>query len=249
MASDLTLETDAPLDTDDPTDIEGTRIVTGELRGPEPTVAVKVELGGGRQTMTVRCVAGHTWEHPIDAKKRAGKVCPIHEKFFKQRYPEKYGPPARVEQGWEDTEENLVTEVGYARRWRAMWKRAVRTVAARQNSWSVDLVTVEKYIWHLRWAELHRLYAQDEPYVTSSSGAVREHPGWKLAEAEEKRAQAIATELGIEGPDRNFVGISGDKPPGKKKRSQAGASVLEQEAEEREDGIVDNMVGPDGKPL
>lgn len=150
-------------------------------------------------------------------------------------------------QEWEDAEENLVNEVGYARRWRLKWKEKIRILAAKQGSWSdLDLEGLDEYIRHLRFAELHRLYAQDDPYYTTKSGQIREHPGWKRSDAEMRRARECAVLLGLTHDITPAPKRGPDRQP---RRTPTMPSALEQEAEQLDDGIIDNQVGPDGEPL
>jgi hypothetical protein len=144
-----------------------------------------------------------------------------------------------VRDEWEDAEKNLVTERGYANRWLKFWRDNVRVVAARAGSWGqVDIVKYEAFIRHSRLAELHRLFAQDNPYFTTESGAIRSHPGWKNAKSAQREADALAIELGLKVVPTKRATSNGAQVP----------SSLEREADEV-GGIVDDQVGPDGQPL
>lgn len=217
----------------------------GAPPGPSPTV----NMGKKPQTLSIWCVAGHTWE--LEVGTRGLVCCPMHAKFFKGHFPPSLKPPARVVREWEDAQENLVNDDQYKTRWASAWRRIVRVVSSRQMSWSVDLGLIEEYVRHLRFAELHRLYAQDEPYVANSSGTLREHPGWKMAEREEREARRCAEQLGVEGPDQNYRGSRNRSKGEEAKKSQRHQQTsLEQRVEsDHPDGIVDSTVGPDGEPL
>lgn len=101
---------------------------------------------------------------------------------------------------------------------------------------------LEAYVRSTRLVELHRLYAQDEPYHETSRGSVKPHPGWELAEREERRRHALALELGLEQNGSSSRSSGGSSSSGESYKSR-----LQQEAEET--GIVQSAVGPDGMSL
>lgn len=192
--------------------------------------------------MTIMCLAGHEWEW-VKTKRGAPKYCPEHRRFLHGPISSGSQPKARTRREWEDAEENLVNERGYANRWLKFWRDNVRIVAARRGSWSIDHAKYEHWVREMRFAELHRLFAQDQPYITTDSGAVKAHPGWRLSAQAERKADKLAIELGLKQASdaRQAAGGGGtapSRPPTK----------LEQEAEEL-GGIEDDQVGPDGRPL
>lgn len=186
---------------------------------------------------TLICMAGHPWEHK-KVGKAPPKYCPQHKRFIQGPISIRSQPKSRLIQEWEDAEENLVNERGYAARWLKFWRDNVRIIAARAGSWGkIDLVKYEAYVRHMRLAELHRLFAQDRPYYTTESGAIKAHPGWNNAEREARKARKLGIELGLVLEDKRTRGPAQRQP-----------SKLEEEADEH-GGIEDDQIGPDGEPL
>ena len=120
----------------------------------------------------------------------------------------------------------------YVTRWRKAWERTVRILAAQAGSFApVDLEGVEEYIRHRRLAELHRAYAEFDPYQSTNAGSVKPHPGWYQAQLEEQAARRTAIRLGLEPGEGAQVAQGGPDDP-------------------RDDfEVYDDQLGPDGKPL
>lgn len=189
---------------------------------------------------TLECAAGHTWTREPTGRK-APKYCPEHKRFLNGPISAGCQPKQRVRAEWEDAEKNLVNERGYANRWLKFWRDNVRVLAARVGSWGqVDTYKYEEFIRHTRLAELHRLFAQDNPYFTTEGGAIRSHPGWKNAKAAQREADRLAVELGLKVDSSKHASSNGGAAQGQ-------PSKLEQEAAEV--GIADDQIGPDGQPL
>lgn len=193
---------------------------------------------GNKATITATCLGGHEWEWKSTGR-GAPKYCPAHRRFIQGPISGGSQPKARVIREWEDAEENLVNERGYANRWLKFWRDHVRIVAARAGTWKIDKQKYEEWVRESRYAELHRLFAQDQPYITSDSGAVKAHPGWRLSAVAQRKADKLAVELGLK-----------EEQTASRARAQGASapSKLEQEAEEL-GGIEDDQVGPDGEPL
>lgn len=184
---------------------------------------------------TLTCIAGHEWQ-----RKRVNggmpQSCPRHQRFMDETLARRLQPPDLVVDSWVIAGENL-GQPDYVKRWRKKWEKVVRRVGAMQNSWrGVDLELVDVYVRHLRLAELHRLYAEMTPYITSKdTGMVRQHPGWERSHIEERLAREAAVDLGFveahSAPPQQGGSDDGDQEPG-----DGG-------------GFVDDQLGPDGKPL
>jgi hypothetical protein len=118
----------------------------------------------------------------------------------------------------------------YVARWRKAWERVVRILAAKAGTFAkVDMEAVEEYIQHRRLAELHRAYAEYDPYQTTNAGSVKPHPGWYQAQVEAAAARRTAMALGLE-PDQTAQDVGGDIP---------GDDYQ----------VYDDQLGPDGRPL
>lgn len=125
----------------------------------------------------------------------------------------------------------------YVTRWKQYWNLVVRSIASRVGAFAgVDQEEVEAYVQHRRLAEFHRTFAQRTPYSGGENGVmVRAHPGWELARVEDRLATEQAVALGLVDPPQ--VGAS--PPP----------SGDDPEEPAVFDGITDDQVGPDGRPL
>lgn len=186
------------------------------------------DLLPGIATETLQCFAGHEWVRPFS---RGGKptACPEHIRYLNEPISARLKPPRRVTEVWEETA--VVDEPPvYVRRWTKAWERAVRIVAAQHGTFTaVDVDKVEEYVRHKRLAELHRAYAEFDPYQTTNAGSVKPHPGWYQAQVEETFAQRTARDLGLT-PDPSAQAGSGPE-------------------DDWQDGVYDDQIGPDGKQL
>jgi hypothetical protein len=123
------------------------------------------------------------------------------------------------------------------KRWTKRWIELVRIVAARQGTFAaLPLDDIGELVRHERLAELHRHFAEEDPYPETESGAARAHPGWERARIEEVSARQSARRLGL---------LPEAQPESKK---GATSTRLQESAEEHGD-LVDDQVGPDGAPL
>lgn len=177
---------------------------------------------------TRRCVVGHSWDAIPGTDKQ--KVCPTHASWWAGILPKELRPGELTIGEWTHAEDELVNERGYVARWQGVWTETVRRIAAAADSWDlVDLDRVDDYVRARRLSELHRLFAQDEPYNEKG----RAHPGWKISREFASDARRLAVELGLEVPKEV-----------KPSRMQTSADV-----EQGHNGVVDSQVGPDGRPL
>jgi hypothetical protein len=191
----------------------------------------------------IECIGGHTWTRPKKARGRKPKYCHKHQQFFITKPTKRCYPPERVLQEWAE-QSQVLDDPGYEERWAKVWLDTVRIVAAKGSSWSaVDVELIEKYVRSLRLAEVHRLYAQDEPYHTTARGTTRPHPGWALAEKEDAKANELKVQLGLALLQN---GKNGPKHPSH--TSDVWQSRLQQSAEDHEDELH-SAVGPDGESL
>lgn len=193
------------------------------------------------QIITVECLGGHTYEAP----KRSGrppKYCDDHKRFHIQPLSNRLKPPTRVRQEWAE-QGKMLDDDEYEERWMRLWTETVRRLGAMGNSWNAvdtdDLDKIERFVRSSRLAELHRLMAQDSPYITSAHGSVKAHPGWELAEREDARVTKLAGELGI-NPVAEEKKKTETKAPGYKTR-------LEQSANDHP--AIAPPMGPDGLAL
>jgi phage terminase small subunit len=112
---------------------------------------------------------------------------------------------------------------------------------------------VEDYIRALRMAELHRLYAQDRPYIESDRGTMKPHPGFELAKEADVEARRLAVGLGLEPAPTNEVTHHAPAPQRRESRERRESAAdyfntrLQEEAEDV--GEVEHPTGPDGEPL
>lgn len=144
---------------------------------------------------TVTCPAGHTWEAASSAG--ISRWCPDHKSFYERPISKKNMPPDLEVERWKDTGRRL-GENGYVKRWTSRWVEIVRILAAMQNTFAaLPLHDINEYIRHERLAELHRHYAEQEPYTETGAGATKAHPGWERARLEEAAARMTARKLGL----------------------------------------------------
>jgi hypothetical protein len=193
-------------------------------------------MGNVTEIQTLECAAGHTWTR----KKQQGrpKYCAKHRRFFYEPLPARLLPPMRVRQEWAE-QELVLDDPGYEQRWVKFWVRTARIIGARHETWSnVDIEGLEEYVRCMRLRELHRLHAQDEPYHRTDRGGVRAHPGWALADREERRADGLAVELGLKDEDKK----KGRRTVEESYQTMAQTRALEQ-------GELLPAVGPEGDPL
>jgi len=186
------------------------------------------EFTAGLATETLQCFAGHSWTRP---ETRGGKptACPEHIRYLNEPISSRLRPPRRVRDLWEETAV-LDDPAVYVDRWRKVWERTVRIVAARAGTFAkVDVDLVEDYVQHRRLAELHRAYAEYDPYQTTNAGSVKPHPGWYQSQVEAVAARRAAIALGIE-PDPAAPHDSGGEPGD-------------------DYSVYDDQLGPDGRPL
>jgi hypothetical protein len=185
------------------------------------------DLLPGLDTEELHCFAGHDWTRP--KSRGTPKACPEHHKFLADIIGPRFSPPRRVINVWESTAV-LDEPDAYVRRWKRVWERTVRILAARAGTFqTVDLEAVEDYVQHKRLAELHRAYAEYDPYQTTVQGSIKPHPGWYQSQVEEKAARQAAIRLGL-------IDDGGGAP------AQDGADMDDFE-------VYDDQIGPDGKPL
>lgn len=204
------------------------RVSSGSVNGDKPG-----ESAG--KVRSIPCPAGHHWEWTVK-QGMPPSWCPDHDSYREYPISTANLPPERVKDEW-DHAERLYGGKGYAKRWQKEWEFTVRRLAARAGSWAhLPLDEVEEYIRHRRLAELHRIFAERDPYPHTESGSVRAHPGWEKAQREEVQARKAARALGlIEDAARSSSRPTGDP------------TQLQQEA--AESGLSDDQVGPDGRPL
>lgn len=187
---------------------------------------------------TMHCIVGHTWQAEAGTKAR---VCPLHAGWWQGSFPKDLRPGERTVEEWDHAERELLNERGYAVRWRGVWTETVRRVAAVRESWeAVDIELVDDYVRARRFEELHRLYAQDEPYSQTASGGTKPHPGWRLSRESARDARRMARELGIIVPASDD-----DEAPKRPGRMDTAADI----EGGQNGGVVDSQVGPDGRTL
>ncbi len=182
----------------------------------------------GIATETLVCFAGHEWVRPKE--KGRPLSCPEHGRYLQDLLSHRTAVPKRLLDLWEET---AVLDVppAYVTRWRKFWERNARILAARSGSWAlVDVPALEEYVQHKRLAELHRAYAECDPYQTTTQGSIKPHPGWYLAQVEEKLARQSGIRLGL---------IAGGE------RAQEGGGGEPEDDYE----VYDDQLGPDGNPL
>jgi hypothetical protein len=187
------------------------------------------DLMPGIATETLQCFAGHEWIRPYS---KGGKPtsCPEHVRFLNEPLSARMHPPKRLTALWLSTAV-LDEPDEYVRRWTKVWTRTVRILGAQAGTFaSIDLPGVEEYVQHKRLAELHRAYAEYEPYQTTIQGSIKPHPGWYQSQVSDKFARQAAIRLGLED--------GGDAV------RDAGGSDPEDDFE-----VYDDQLGPDGKPL
>ena len=143
----------------------------------------------------VECLAGHTWEAP--RRGATGRWCPDHRHFGSEPLAKKNLPPDLEVERWKSTATRL-GEAGYVKRWSKRWEEIVRIVAARQGTFgALPLHDINEYIRHERLAELHRHFAEQDPYPTTETGSEKAHPGWERARIEEVATRQSARKLGL----------------------------------------------------
>jgi hypothetical protein len=198
------------------------------------------ENGDQATLETKHCVVGHTWQAEAGTKQR---ICPVHAGWWQGQFPAELRPNERTVEEWDHAERELVNERGYAVRWRGVWTETARRSAALLESWeAVDIELVDDYVRARRLEELHRLFAQDEPYSHTAAGGTKPHPGWRLSREAGRDARRLARELGISVPP-----MSDDDAP---KKSRPGRMDTAADLEGGQNGgVLDNQVGPDGRPL
>lgn len=193
-----------------------------------------------KELQRLTCAAGHQWER--EPRRDRPHACPVHAHWWTMPLPVPCEPNQREVAAWENTEETIVNEDGYAARWREFWEETVRVIAARAGSWlDVDIALVEEYVRAKRLSELHRMHAEDEPYFPTNTG-VRAHPGWKLTREFAADAQIVGRKLGL---------IAAEPARGGHDRKWP-ASRLEIDLHEQHgsnDAVIDSQVGPDGRSL
>jgi hypothetical protein len=185
----------------------------------------------GIATETLTCFVGHEWVRPFAA---GGKptACPQHVKFLNEVISPRLRPPPRTIALWEETAV-LDEPDEYVRRWTKFWLRVVRILAAQAGNFgSVDIEGVEEYVQHRRLAELHRAYAEFDPYQTTVQGSIKPHPGWYQSQVSAKSARQVGIRLGLFGRDPD---------------AQDGGGRSEPEDDDYE--VLDDQLGPDGNPL
>lgn len=156
------------------------------------------------------CLAGHTWEAP--RRGATNRWCPGHRHFGTERIAQKNLPPDLEVERWKSTAQRL-TEPGYVKRWTKRWEEVVRMVAARQGTFgALPLDDINEYIRHERLAELHRHFAELDPYTETETGSARAHPGWERARIEEVAARQSARKLGLL-PDLQGIAGKSSHPP------------------------------------
>lgn len=195
-------------------------------------------------TVTLECRAGHQWTIPRPRRGKWPEYCSDHKRFFLEQLSGRIKPSTSTYTEWYEQGAKL-NDPDYVDRWERIWIKTVRLIGARGMSWNaVDVGRVERYIRTLRIAEMHLLYAQAQPYVTSAHGRVQPHPGFELAKETEKDAQRIAVELGLREPDDGL-----EVKPRAERREAADAWNTRLQAEAEDLGQVDEAAGPDGEPL
>jgi hypothetical protein len=187
------------------------------------------DFTAGIATETLQCIAGHSWTRP---ESRGGKphACPEHARFLTEPLSYRSRAPKRLIELWEETAVIDPPEQ-YVQRWRKVWERTVRAVAAQRGTFaSVDMDMIEDYVQHKRLAELHRAYAEYDPYQTTNAGSVKPHPGWYQSQVEATAARRAAIALGLEPDPSAPQGKGGDWP-------------------DEDSQVYDDQLGPDGRPL
>ena len=183
----------------------------------------------GLDVETLQCFAGHAWTRPHT---RGGKptACPEHIRYLNEPISPRLKPPRRIVDLWEETAV-LDEPAQYVKRWTKAWERAVRIVAAQEKSFAkVDVELIEEYIQHKRLSELHRAYAEYNPYQETAQRSIKPHPGWYQSQVEASLARRSAMTLGLE-PDPSEREAPGGDIPGD------------------DYSVYDDQLGPDGKPL
>jgi hypothetical protein len=142
---------------------------------------------------------------------------------------------------WRKAARALDVEVeAYVRRWRSLWEGTaalLRGLDLGDGYRDVDLDRLESYVRHVRLADFHRQFAEQQPYHSKPSGIVHAHPGWSMSQREERLALMQARALGLESkePDEPGDGSNGH--------------VEGDDAAELVAAVVDDQRGPDGTPL
>lgn len=189
---------------------------------------------------TATCIAGHEWE-PTGRSGNIASACPRHVKFFRQQLSARLKPPKMVVQEWAE-QAKMLDDDEYVDRWKGVWNNTVRLLGARFETWvKVDPKAVELYVRSLRLAELHRLYAQDHPYI-EGRGTVKAHPGWELSEKEERKARQLALDMGLVDPP-------GVPAPAEDKPQAAGHYKTRMQQSAGDHDSVIPALGPDGEAL
>lgn len=153
------------------------------------------ESGNGKPKATVTCPAGHQWE--ATSTGGLSRWCAEHAKFRDAVISKKNMPPDLEVERWKSTSRK-VDERGYVKRWTKRWEELVRMMAARQGTFSaLPLDDIREFIRHERLAELHRHFAEDDPYPATETGGSKAHPGWERARIEEVAARQSARKLGL----------------------------------------------------
>lgn len=204
-------------------------------------------------TITLVCRAGHEWTIPRPRRGKWPEYCAEHKRFFLEQLSGRLKPPTRVRQEWAE-QGKMMGDEDYVKYWTKAWTKVVRLLGARGGSWnSVDIRTVEDYIRALRMAELHRLYAQDRPYIESDRGTMKPHPGFELAKESDAEARRLAVELGLQAPTNEVTTNHVPAPQRRESRERRESAAdyfntrLQEEAEDV--GEVEHPTGPDGEPL
>lgn len=204
-----------------------------------PNLAVVNEEDPTFEVETLTCACGHMWQRP-PAGGVPPRTCPEHRRFMEEPLSQRCSPPARVLKEWR-TAAALLEDDEYVKRWTRTWEQTVRLLAARAKTFrGLEIEPIEIYVRHSRLAELHRLYAEETPYVTSEqTGMVRQHPGWEAARIEERLAKESARELGLVSAKQSSQGGNDDGRHGSEPDDGGDAG----------DRVIDDQLGPDGKPL
>jgi hypothetical protein len=144
-----------------------------------------------------------------------------------------------------------VAPLDYSDHWRGVWERAALAAASllalRSGTegprWDlVPVDAVEAYVRHRRLAEFFRAQAAGDPFQSTGGGIVHAHPGWAMAQAEEKLARLAAEDLGLTGPKPSTVAGPAPSPT-------SALPAPESNGHGEAEGLVDDLVGPDGAPL
>jgi len=132
---------------------------------------------------------------------------------------------------WKSTAQRL-GERGYVKRWTKRWVEVVRMVAARQESFSaLPLDDINEHIRHERLAELHRHFAELDPYPETESGAAKVHPGWERARIEEVAARQTARRLGLIEALSGAQGKSTREPTRLQEQAEQVGSLIDDQAD------------------